>query len=351
MKKIIIALSCLLLVSACGCSEKSDSKASSSEPATEEVTTVKEETKHSDTNASQKVTKTLNYDSDYVSFDYPDFFEISKVDDKNGDIYFSCGEETVMFSAYDYDNSLTLSAGLQEFANHLTETGKESVFVKEYNGKDWILYRDNDTYTFLYMSENYTVCFLTKIKPTEKKILTFIKSCEFKNDVRAELESKPSTEALTEAQTEENKASNLTLSQQNALKSAKSYIEFSNFSKNGLIGQLEYEKYPHEDAVLAVESISVDWNEQAVGSAKSYISTSGFSYEGLIGQLEYEEYTHEQAVYGADNCGADWNEMAKKTAEDYLSFSSFSRDDLKDQLLYEKYTEEQAEYALSAVGY
>ena len=30
-----------------------------------------------------------------------------------------------------------------------------------------------------------------------------------------------------------------------------------------------------------------------------------FSYEGLIEQLEYEGFTHEQAVYGAKSVGLD----------------------------------------------
>ena len=45
-----------------------------------------------------------------------------------------------------------------------------------------------------------------------------------------------------------------TISQKNALKSAKSYLSFSAFSYNGLIKQLEYEEYSHEDAVYAVDN-------------------------------------------------------------------------------------------------
>jgi outer membrane murein-binding lipoprotein Lpp len=46
------------------------------------------------------------------------------------------------------------------------------------------------------------------------------------------------------------------------------------------------------------ESIDIA-KEQAVKSAISYLKYSSFSYEGLIEQLEYEKFTHEQAVYGA----------------------------------------------------
>lgn len=36
------------------------------------------------------------------------------------------------------------------------------------------------------------------------------------------------------------------------------------------------------------------------------------SRQGLINQLEYEKFTEEQSIYGADNCGANWNEQAAK---------------------------------------
>lgn len=144
---------------------------------------------------------------------------------------------------------------------------------------------------------------------------------------------------------------NLTMGQKNALKKAQSYLKFSSFSYNGLIGQLEYEGFSIEDATFAVDNCGADWFEQALFKARSYLSNNAFSYSGLIGQLEYEEFTNEQAVYGADNCGADWFEQAAKKAQSYLDHSSFSRSGLIDQLLYEGFTNEQAEYGVNAVGY
>lgn len=89
----------------------------------------------------------------------------------------------------------------------------------------------------------------------------------------------------------------------------------------------------------------------ALSQAKSYLDVSAFSYEGLIDQLEYEQYTHEDAVYAVDNCGADWNEQAAKSAESYLSIMSFSRNKLIDQLEYEGFTHEQAVYGVEQNGY
>ena len=141
-----------------------------------------------------------------------------------------------------------------------------------------------------------------------------------------------------------------TAGQRNALKKANSYLKYSNFSYQGLVEQLEYEKFSHEDAVYAVDHCGADWNEQALGKAKSYLDYSAFSYTGLISQLEYEGFTAEQAAYGADNCNADWNEQAAKSAKSYLDYSSFSRDSLIDQLVYEGFTYEQAVYGVDAVG-
>ena len=93
------------------------------------------------------------------------------------------------------------------------------------------------------------------------------------------------------------------ISQKNALKSAKSYLSFSAFSYNGLIKQLEYEEYSHEDAVYAADNCGADWNEQAVKMAASYLNSMTFSHAGLVEQLEYEGFTHEQAVYGVEQNG------------------------------------------------
>jgi len=73
--------------------------------------------------------------------------------------------------------------------------------------------------------------------------------------------------------------------------------------------------------------------------------------QGLIRQLEYEKFTSEQAKYGADNCGADWNEQAAKSAESYLEYTSFSRSGLISQLEYEGFTRAQAVYGAEANGY
>lgn len=91
--------------------------------------------------------------------------------------------------------------------------------------------------------------------------------------------------------------------------------------------------------------------DNALQAAKDYLDILSFSYSGLVDQLEYEGYTHEEAVYAADNCGADWNQQAALQAESYLDIMSFSRQELIEQLEYDGFTSEQAEYGVKAVGY
>jgi len=100
-------------------------------------------------------------------------------------------------------------------------------------------------------------------------------------------------------------------------------------------------------SLISSETVS---QKNAVKSAKSYLAYTAFSHGGLVAQLEYEQYSYADAVYGADNCGADWNEQAAKSAKQYMEYSAFSRGGLIDQLKYEKYTQEQAEYGADSVG-
>ncbi|WOH19066.1 Ltp family lipoprotein [Paenarthrobacter sp. GOM3] len=99
------------------------------------------------------------------------------------------------------------------------------------------------------------------------------------------------------------KAAAGTVSQQNALRKAASYLNFTAFSYPGLIEQLEFEKYSAEDATWAADHVKVDWNEQAAKKAKSYLQFSSFSRAGLIDQLLFEGFTPEQAEYGVSQTG------------------------------------------------
>lgn len=94
-----------------------------------------------------------------------------------------------------------------------------------------------------------------------------------------------------------------TVSQVNARRSASSYIDFSAFSRQGLIEQLQYEGFSEADAAHGVDTLDVDWNEQAADSAASYLEFSSFSRQGLVEQLLYEGFTPAQAEHGVSTTG------------------------------------------------
>lgn len=114
----------------------------------------------------------------------------------------------------------------------------------------------------------------------------------------------------TETKEASTETKSLTGPQYNAVRSAKNYLQISGFSRNGLIQQLSSsagDGYDVADATIAVDSLNVDWNEQAVRSANNYLEISGFSCKGLIQQLSSkagDKYTTDQATYGAKQAGA-----------------------------------------------
>jgi hypothetical protein len=122
----------------------------------------------------------------------------------------------------------------------------------------------------------------------------------------------PESATAIEAAAEEEAppAPKLTGPQMNAVRSAKQYLSFSGFSRDGLIQQLSSDAgdgYDVADATAAVDSLDADWNENAAKSAQQYLNMTGFSCDGLIEQLSSsagDKYTVSQAAYGARQAGA-----------------------------------------------
>ena len=94
-----------------------------------------------------------------------------------------------------------------------------------------------------------------------------------------------------------------TLSQQNARQMAADYLDYTAFSRTGLIKQLEFEGFTQADAAYGVDALFVDWNEQAAKMAAQYLDYTSFSRSGLVGQLVYEGFTQAQAEYGVSTTG------------------------------------------------
>jgi hypothetical protein len=102
-----------------------------------------------------------------------------------------------------------------------------------------------------------------------------------------------------------------TSGQRNAKRAAENYLSFAPFSRLGLIQQLSSDAgdgYSVADATYAVDSLKIDFNEQAYKAAKKYLDFTAFSRQGLIEQLSSsagDNYTKAQATYGADKALAE----------------------------------------------
>ncbi|MDP3894336.1 Ltp family lipoprotein, partial [Nocardioides sp.] len=90
---------------------------------------------------------------------------------------------------------------------------------------------------------------------------------------------------------------------------AEDYLDYSAFSRQGLIDQLSSEYgsgFRVEDAAWAVGQLKVDWREQAVRAAKEYLDYSPFSRQGLIEQLSSpygSQFTVAEATYAVNKIG------------------------------------------------
>lgn len=139
-----------------------------------------------------------------------------------------------------------------------------------------------------------------------------------KIDKISETESTLNEESLTRAEAQETPSQSvetevvipvMSISQENAISSAKQYLSFASFSRTGLIRQLSSDAgdgYNLEDAQFAVDYLDVNWKDQARKSAVNYLEITAFSCQGLIEQLSSdagEGFTLEQAKYGAESTG------------------------------------------------
>lgn len=207
-------------------------------------------------------------------------------------------------------------------------------------------------------------------------LVSFISS-SLSGDPDASLQSSPENTVASENTTEvsqgqvepeveveetREQAVNETVGEENARRSAESYLRFSAFSREGLIDQLEFEGFSIAEAEYAVDAVNADWFEQAALKAESYLEFSSFSRKGLVDQLLFEGFTDEEAAFGVDQVGfgtgsasdSGGETLAQRnavgSAENYLRFSAFSRQGLIDQLVFEDYSREDAAYAVDKVN-
>ena len=134
------------------------------------------------------------------------------------------------------------------------------------------------------------------------QLYNYIESPEFMDDV-----------SLPDMPERDLDLSGMTLSQQNAVKTAMNYVDLMAFSRRGLIEQISSEyadNFPVADAEFAVKYLEdkglVDWNEEAAQCAQNYLDIMSFSKDGLFNQMTSEagdKFTHEQAEYAIKQVG------------------------------------------------
>lgn len=103
--------------------------------------------------------------------------------------------------------------------------------------------------------------------------------------------------------------SEITLAMENALARAQDYLNFSPFSRQGLVDQMTSEYgsgFELADATWAVDQLHVNWKKQAVRAARDYLDFTAFSRQGLIDQLSSPygaQFTLEEATYAVNKIG------------------------------------------------
>ena len=189
--------------------------------------------------------------------------------------------------------------------NYYSEYQEQTKIVEQLNGENKNL---NDTIADLQHQltdlENANEQ-LSKINENQKDIIkeyqTQSQETTVKEDVEQQKVEQKVEQPKQETQTVQSQAP--TLSQKNAVKQAENYLSFTAFSRTGLIKQLEFEGYSHEDSTYAVDNVKVNWNEQCAKKAEDYLSFTAFSRSGLYDQLEFEGFTSEQIEYGLQAVG------------------------------------------------
>lgn len=131
------------------------------------------------------------------------------------------------------------------------------------------------------------------------------------------------------------------------------------FSRQALIEVLSDESLtqrPYSTAVAttAVDSLDVDWSQQAQRAAQEVVDSGvGVSPQSLLEFLSLPEmagFTEHEARAGMESLTVNWAMEAMKAAEFNLTEGLSSHASLYDDLIFEGFTEEQARDAVASVG-
>ena len=342
-KKILIFAFCICLLTACSDSSNSAGESSKSDSSivsttTTETTTVSTTNTSAETTALKPADESLWKNAKFVaidglSFPIPNGYSVDVGSGNQSKNYIRANHGKYKIKCLNKLEAITddfLKSDSQLVSKEIINVNSID-FGVVYTNSGAHIYVNGHTSTFMIKFEGS----FTNGDYNEYRKLTTLKPYN---------ETTETTTVTTTTVATTTSARNVSVEFENALKDAYSYLRSSSFSKEGLIHQLEYEKYSKAAAEYAVNNCSANWNEQALECAKSYLRGSGFSKKGLLKQLVFEKFTESEAAYGVSNCGANWNEQAVKTAQSYLQNSSFSKQELINQLVYEGFTQAEAQY-------
>ncbi len=147
---------------------------------------------------------------------------------------------------------------------------------------------------------------------------------------------------------------------ENALARAKYYSGEKHLSKDGLkttltLGFRYGEGFTEEEAQYAIDNLNADYNTNALMSAQKIIDGEAMSREQLYRKLisEGTDFTEDEARYAVDNVVVDFKESALKRAEYYSKEKNMSKASIELNLTSAEgdgFTEEEAQYALEHIN-
>lgn len=368
MKKIVIIALCLCLLTACSGSSSTAGESSNTESSTtsDTATTTENTTISTTTSFAEKTTAAKPADVELWKDTF--FFNLSEISIPIPNGYTADNDSTMtkrtytnsaggLFSISSIDNKPITDdyiSSISEKMKSNTEIDVHKYEIRNVKGHDvgLIWYKMNYEFVDVIIQGNQSgvrICLADNLAADNSlsDMLSYLEFSSFNNSSATTTTSQTTTTTTKEPEattTTSTSTQGVSIEYKNALREALSYLRSSSFSKEGLIKQLEYEKYSRPAAEYAVNNCGANWNEQALKEAQAYLRSSGFSKKGLIKQLEYEKFTSSESAYGVANCGADWNEQAVKVAQAYLKSSSFSKQELIKQLIYEGFTQAQAQH-------
>lgn len=78
---------------------------------------------------------------------------------------------------------------------------------------------------------------------------------------------------------------------------AKDYLEFAPLSRMKLYEILNSEEHPTTHVEIVVNTVQVDWNQNALNKAYNLLQVQGFSKREMMDQLAFEGYSTESIRY------------------------------------------------------